>query len=255
MTRESFFAGSFYPNNKDELLRLFASFESCKQAYNPKAVIVPHAGYIYSGSTANLAYSALSGTSLERFVIIAPSHKYAYDGVSLCEFSSYATPFGEIKADLDLAHYLRKRHNLECYPQAHAEHSSETQLPFLKHYKPNSKVLELIYSNSSVELLACIIEDLLLLGDVGIIISTDLSHFYTLDEAKKLDQNCLDAIANLDEQSLRSKCEACGTLGVEAMLRVAKKLDLKPHILNYTTSAEASGDESRVVGYTTAVFE
>jgi AmmeMemoRadiSam system protein B len=87
-----------------------------------------------------------------------------------------------------------------------------------------------------------------------VIISTDLSHFYTLEKAKKLDNICLNAIENLDIEMLGEGCEACGMIGVEAMIRSAKKLGLNSHILDYRTSADSSGDESRVVGYVSAYF-
>lgn len=261
MIREMSVAGSFYPARDAELERYFEEFNKIyteKHTFpnvDSKAVIVPHAGYIYSGYTANIAYKVLQNSSVNNFVVIGPSHRVAFDGVSMCDNKGYETPFGDIKSATEIVKDLKKKFHLPFFNNVHAEHSTEVQFPFIKHYLEDVNIVELVYSNVEAKYLSEIIDYLLEHEDCGVIISTDLSHFYTLENANKLDEICLQAIAKLDLNSLHSGCEACGILGVEAMIMSAKKLGLKSTILDYRTSADVSGDANKVVGYVSAYFD
>jgi hypothetical protein len=144
--------------------------------------------------------------------------------------------------------------NISHYPEAHHEHSTEVQMPFIKHYFPDAKVIEIVYAYAEPSLIEPIIAYCLNQGDVAVVISTDLSHYYSQDEANHIDEICLEAIRDENTAELHQGCEACGMIGVEAMLNVAKKKGLKSTILDYRTSADASGDTARVVGYTSALF-
>jgi AmmeMemoRadiSam system protein B len=253
-------AGSFYPAQTDEIKRYFEHFNKVYDAKSTlpniksRAVIVPHAGYIYSGYTANIAYKILQNSDVSNFVVIGPSHRVGFRGISLCEDQSYETPFGEIQSDQDMVNELKQMFNLKTLIQ-HAEHSTEVQFPFIKHYLPHAKIVELIYGDVEPKTLCEIIDFLLNKEDYGVIISTDLSHFHNLNDANKLDNICLNAIVSLDTDMLENGCEACGKIGIKAMLMSAKKLDLKPHLLDYRTSADVSDDTSRVVGYVSGCFE
>lgn len=257
--RKTSVAGTFYPDNSDELLRYFNHFtaEYDKHMRLPlcysKAVIVPHAGHIYSGFTANVAYRVLALSGIKNFVVIGPSHRFSFEGISLCEESEYATPFGNIQSDLEVVNELKEAFGLET-KIVHNEHSTEVQFPFIKHHIPNAKIVELIYGQIDTEFLSKIIDFVYQKKDWGVVISTDLSHFYDLSQAKLLDNICINAVKNLDLSQLHKGCEACGALGVEAMIKSAKKLNLSATILDYRTSADASGDKSRVVGYLSACF-
>ncbi len=260
MKREMSVSGSFYPAREVELERYFEHFNELYEEKNnlpnikTKAVIVPHAGYIYSGYTANIAYRILQLSGIKNFVVIGPSHRVAFGGVSLCNFSNYDTPFGSIESADDIAGKLRAEFELECLSDAHHEHSTEVQFPFIKHYMSEVKIVELVYSQANADDISKIIDFVLALDDCGVIISTDLSHFHNLEMANHLDNICLDSIENLDIEKLGSGCEACGIIGVKAMLQSAKKLSLKSRLLDYRTSADASDDSSRVVGYMSACF-
>lgn len=259
MKREMSVAGSFYPARDVELERYFEHFtqlyeeESILPSIKARAVIVPHAGYIYSGYTANIAYRLLALSGLKNFVVLGPSHRVAFEGVSISQAQSYATPFGDIDASRTLYKHLQESFALR-ETIVHAEHSTEVQFPFIKHYIPDAKIIELIYGRTEPNALSDIIDEVLSLPDTGVIISTDLSHFYTLKEANQLDRLCVQAVEALDISLLHRGCEACGILGVEGMLLSAKKRHLKAHILDYRTSADASDDTSRVVGYLSAAF-
>ena len=259
MTRQMSVAGTFYPARENEIDRYFEYFNKLyEQAKIPnvrsKAVIVPHAGYVYSGYTASIAYRVLQNSNIKTFVVIGPSHKMAFEGVSLCAAQSYETPLGSLRSSVELVEDLRENFNLRTILNPHAEHSTEVQFPFIKHYLGNVNIVELVYGAVKPEFLSEIIDFILKKEDCGVIISTDLSHFYTLEDANTLDNICLNAIKNVDIHQLHHGCEACGMIGVEAMLLSAKKLGLRSNILDYRTSADASDDTSRVVGYLSAYF-
>ncbi len=260
MTRRESVAGSFYPASENEIRRYFGYFSEIfdKHASLPdiktRSVIVPHAGYVYSGFSANVAYRVLQKSGVKKFVVIGPSHRVAFQGWSMCDFSTYATPLGALDGWEEMYEKLSRNFKPECYLQAHAEHSTEVQFPFIKYYVPDAKIVEIVYSDEDPKALAKVIEFIMQDRECGVIISTDLSHFYDLDSAKKLDAICIDAIEHLDPKLLHRGCEACGKIGVEAFLEVAKTHSFSPVVLDYRTSADASGDTSRVVGYLSVAF-
>jgi AmmeMemoRadiSam system protein B len=140
-------------------------------------------------------------------------------------------------------------------PKAHEkEHSTEVQMPFIKYYFPHNKVIELIYGDTPAQTLANLITALLQNKDNVVVISSDLSHFYSLEEAKRYDNNCLRGVANLDIKVLQKGCKACGLIGIQAMILAANQLKLSSKLLDYRTSADTSGDSSSVVGYVSAMF-
>jgi len=261
MKREMSVAGSFYPDSADELKRYFEHFnkilEDNKIEIKDKSrmIIVPHAGYVYSGFTANMAYKVLQNSNIKKFVVIGPSHRVAFEGISICEANYYDTPFGEIKADLDILKTIKKEFSLHNIAEAHFEHSTETQFPFLKYYIKDVEIVELVYSKANSADISAVIDFILAKYDYGIIISTDLSHFYDLEQAKKLDNICLNALNDLDINILNRGCEACGKKGVEAVMLSATKLNMVHKLLDYRTSADFSKDESRVVGYMSGYFQ
>ena len=262
-TRESAVAGAFYPADRENIEKMFAHFNSVLESHlkdknllklKSRAIIVPHAGYIYSGFTANVAYRLLKNSDVKKVVVIGPSHRVYLEGVSISDYDSFHTPMGKIPIDRELVAKLKAKFHLRLHEEAHHEHSTEVQVPFLQEYLPNITIVELVYGKEDPKHLAQIIEYLLEDPTIGIVISTDLSHYYSLEEAKRLDSICLEAVANEDVTLLHKGCEACGKIGVEAMLIAAKAKGLKPLILDYRTSADASGDKSQVVGYMSAAF-
>jgi len=251
MTRHSSFAGSFYPNDPNAIKSIFTGFKKSQSSISSekiKAVIVPHAGYIYSGYTANSVYANLDVANYSRIAIIGPSHRIYFKGTSISLHTKFDTPFGELGIDTSYAKYLLSKFDLGFAQEVHAEHSTEVQVPFIMHYLPSLPIIEMIYSNEESSRLVPVIEQLIS-SDTLVVISTDLSHFKNLKEANRLDSICLDAITDLDVNKLHSGCEACGFIGVEAMIQAAKNLNLKASISDYSTSADETHDESSVVGY------
>ena len=258
--RQMSVAGTFYPDEEVELQRYFEHFNKIYNKNNTlanlkaKAVIVPHAGYIYSGYTANIAYKTLHNSKIKNYVVIGPSHRVGFDGISLCQEQNYATPSGNIKSSEILVNELKDKFHLQTILNPHAEHSTEVQFPFIKHYLNEANIVELVYGHVDSESISKIINFILEKDDFGVIISTDLSHFHNLKDANKIDNICLNAIKTLDIKLLQSGCEACGITGVEAMIKSANSLGLTSTILDYRTSADASEDTSKVVGYLSACF-
>jgi AmmeMemoRadiSam system protein B len=261
--RKAVVAGQFYPGSADGLEEMFSHFnatlekalsDSALLQTKTRAVVAPHAGYIYSGFTANVAYRLLARSGAATVVVIGPSHRVGFAGASVGDFEAYETPLGDLAADMGLADTIRHRYGFGFLPQAHAEHSTETQFPFIRRYLPNARMVEVVYGQESPATIAQMVAWLLARPDTAVVISTDLSHFYTLEEAKKRDAVCLHAINRLDPQLLHRGCEACGIIGLEGMIEAASELELKPLILDYRTSADASGDIERVVGYVSAAF-
>ncbi len=263
-TRKAAVQGFFYP---DDCLKVNAYFEKFNQSFQaisipedirniiPRAIIVPHAGYIYSGFTANFAYRFLQKSKTKRIIVIGPSHHHYFKGISGSYYEKYETPCGELEIDSPYLFALAKEFDIGFEPKAHEkEHSTEVQMPFIKHYFPQSKIIELIYGDTKVKNLAPLIKALLENRDNVVVISSDLSHFHNLEEAKILDKNCLKAVSKLDLNEISNGCEACGLIGIQAMILTAKQLKLSSKLLDYRTSANASNDSSSVVGYMSAMF-
>ncbi|WP_456433489.1 AmmeMemoRadiSam system protein B [Nitratifractor sp.] len=256
--------GAFYPGSCAEIDRMIDHFngildealtdKSVLEA-KPRAIIAPHAGYVYSGFTANVAHRILGNSLPKRVVVIGPSHHVYFEGVSVGLHDLYQSPCGDVPVDRAYAEELARRFGLVFVPEAHKkEHSTETQIPFVHHYEPEAKVVELIYGRIDYTALVPIIDAILADPDNAVVISSDLSHFYTLEQAKRLDNICLAGVAEEDVSLLDKGCEACGILGIKAIVAVAKEHGWKTQLLDYRTSANASGDTSRVVGYMSALI-
>ena len=254
-------SGQFYPDSKKEILKYINHFNTVlkdnnisKQYNNAKAIIVPHAGYIYSGFTANLAYKQIPN-GIKNIIVIGPSHKFAFEGASVALYDTYPTSLGDLNINSSLSGELINSFSfLSFIEQVHCEHSTETQFPFIKYYLPDVNVVEIVYSKIDYLNLSKVVEKLLENEDNFVVISTDLSHFYDLKTAHTLDNICLNSIKNKEINIQENGCEACGIIGVKAVLDVAQKQKLNVEILDYRTSADASNDTNRVVGYTSAVI-
>ncbi len=255
LKRKMSVSGSFYPDKKEDILSSFEyfndlisnQFEDKLFKKNQKALIVPHAGYKYSGFSANLAYRNVTQTP-RRVVVIGPSHSVAFSGVSLKEYSFYETPLGNIKADSDYMSFLKSK--FEFVSIEHEEHSTEVQFPFIKHYFEEAEMVEIVYGHKSD--LDNIVEEVLNSEDTLLLISTDLSHFNEQKKANELDNNCIKGIETLDIELLQ-RGEACGMQGVVSLLRVCKKIGLHVKSVDYRTSGDITGDMDSVVGYYSAI--
>lgn len=262
--RESSVAGSFYPNNCYEVTHHITQFNKFlensdfipKLEFKPKAIIVPHAGYIYSGFTANAAYSLLETLSPKRVLVIGPSHRVAFKGASVIPFDEFQTPCRNIQIDKEYSNELIKEFDfIDFNEDAHHEHSTETQMPFIHYYLPNAKVVEIVYGDISYEEISKIVSKALAdHEDTFVVISTDFSHFHDLKTANHLDGIGLEAIKKLDLDIWNSGTEACGRIGVKALLKSSNEFSFKSRVLDYRTSFETTKDDQSVVGYVSAVI-
>lgn len=258
--RKSVVSGSFYPDKKEEILKYINHFNSIKTNNETfedvKAIIVPHAGYIYSGFTANLAYQLVSSSKkdIKRVLVIGPSHRAYLKGASVVLYDEYETPLGNLKIDKEFSQNLIDKYDfLEFNVECEFEHSTETQAPFIKYYFGEVQLVEIVYGEIDYEDLSKVINEILADKQNFVVISTDLSHFYTLEEANKKDNICLEAIVKKDLKMF-DYCEACGKTGVKAIINWAIKNNYETKVLNYCTSADVTKDKSRVVGYTSALI-
>ena len=266
--RKAVVSGSFYPNDEKEIKNYIKHFNqgfSLEEDSNvkkivPRAIISPHAGYIYSGFTANLAFNLASNSPInmqkfKRVIVIGPSHKVFLEGASIALFNEYETPLGNIKIDLEYSQKLKEKYDFLVFDEElHYEHSTETQAPFIKNYFNDLEIIEIVYGKIDYQNLSKLIDELLEDKNNFIVISTDLSHFHTLNKAKSLDNICLNAIAKRDLNLFDKGCEACGITGVKAMINSCLKNHLITNVLHYCTSYDRTQDDSSVVGYASVLI-
>jgi AmmeMemoRadiSam system radical SAM enzyme/AmmeMemoRadiSam system protein B len=262
-SRQMSVAGTFYSASCEEIKKQFTHFSNLLKQSDfkyeeksvPRAIIVPHAGYSYSGFTANVAYRVVKSEKIKRVLLIGPSHKVAFQGTSVALFDKYKTPCGDINIDTNYSQNLIKNfESISFNEKAHQEHSTETQAPFIKEYFPNASIVELVYGDEEFQNISKIIDAAIKDNTTFVVISTDLSHFYTKVEAQKRDNICLEALGKLDVNIWNKGCEACGRVGVKAMIVSANRFKFKSKLLDYRTSADVTKDLSRVVGYTSCII-
>ena len=255
-------AGSFYPKSCTDLEHRFASFRNRAQReqralsqHTPRAIIVPHAGYVYSGYTADLAYRTALKSRAKRVIVIGPSHHLYFKGVAAAGYDAFKTPCGLLRSDERYLGQLKEKFIFNATQEPFSkEHSTEVQLPFINHYLPQMKVIELVYGDITVDKLSRLMHYLLRDPKNLLVISSDLSHFHTKRVAQQHDFVCLDGVEERDLKRLQEGCEACGKRGIEAIVRTAGTIGLKSELIDYRTSADASGDTTKVVGYMSAFF-
>ena len=254
-------AGIFYPKRCSRLIGMFEHFEnraanSAKPlSHNiPRALIVPHAGYRYSGYTADLVYRAARRSRAKRVIVLGPSHRVYFKGISGAAYDALKTPCGLLGTDKAYLKKLKGNYPIGFVRKAHeSEHSTEVQFPFIYRYLPLMPVVELIYGDVDEKVLRSLVDTLLKNPKNLLIVSTDLSHYFPIDRAHQLDYNCLDAVRELDPKKLKH-CKACGKAGLSALLSSGKTLGLRSELIDYRTSADATGDKKKVVGYMGAMM-
>ncbi|MBU4486847.1 MAG: AmmeMemoRadiSam system protein B [Candidatus Delongbacteria bacterium] len=249
--------GSFYPSNEKELEEMMSRFDKIVQVeegVKPKAIIVPHAGLFYSGLTAAYAYKNAHGHKYRSAVIFAPSHRVAFYGMSGADFDEFQFIGRNFKVNRELTETLKKKNNLVSIDQAHLlEHSAEIQLPFIKKYLDVESISVFVYGEIEYDKISYVLEDVVSEGKDLVIISSDLSHYHPYEACKRIDQNIIDGIKELDIAKI-DKGEACGMAGIKAMVNCAITYKLKPLILDYRNSGDIIKDRSGVVGYLSAIF-
>jgi hypothetical protein len=252
-------AGQFYPDDPDQLSSLVnALLEEAKDLSLPsiKALIVPHAGYIYSGPVAAAAYAGLrlQSGSIHRVVLLGPSHRVPFRGIATCSAHAYETPLGAIKLDRQALDSLQHLPQVQELDSAHTdEHSLEVQLPFLQKLLRQFTLVPLVVGECAAEQVAEVLQQLW--GDDGtlIVISSDLSHYHPYAEAQFLDQKTSEAIITLKPEQIHYE-DACGRNPINGMLLAARYHQLKCKIADLRNSGDTAGSRDRVVGYGAYIF-
>jgi len=252
-------AGLFYPDNPIELKRTVADLLAHAGAGvarpAPKALIVPHAGYIYSGAVAASAYSALADLRgrIRRVVLLGPTHRVPVRGLALPEAERFATPLGEVPLDCAGMQALAGLPQVVRSAAAHQmEHSLEVQLPFLQQVLGDFQLLPLAVGDASAAEVAEVLEQVWGGDETLIVISSDLSHFLPDALARQVDGETVKAILALNPHLNHE--QACGATPVNGLLLAAKRHGLHPVALDVRNSSDTAGDPERVVGYAAFAF-
>jgi len=254
-------AGLFYPTDanvlSDMVNKELAQAKIPSEGHIPKALIVPHAGYIYSGEIAASAYNYLQPIrhTIKHVVIIGPSHRVAFNGLALSSADYFTTPLGNIRLDKQSQEKLSHITGVHVSDQAHAtEHSLEVQLPFLQQSLDDFSIIPIVAGNASPELVAQVIETLWGGPETLIVISSDLSHYHDYQTAQQLDSMTSQAILDLNFDAIHSN-NACGCIGVNGLLKFAHKHQLIPSVIDLRNSGDTAGSKDSVVGYGAYLFE
>ena len=242
-------AGIFYPDNRKDLENLFNRFDNGHVAnYSSRIIIVPHAGYVYSGQTAFNTYKFLD-KSVKNIFIFAPSHYERLYGCVTSSYDSFETPSGSLNVNTELAKEFAQFCDCDInYAAFEKEHSLEVQLPFIKYFLPDAKIIPVLYGCENFKNLTESISHFYQNKENAFVISSDLSHFYPEKEASKIDNYTAKMIEENNLSNFEQE-QACGAVGICGLIEFAKKKDYSLIRKGLINSAAATGDSSRVVGY------
>jgi MEMO1 family protein len=252
-------AGLFYPDDADTLREMVSGFlASAVQTDKapPKAIIVPHAGYIYSGPVAASVYARLSGgrDKIHRVVLLGPSHRVGFHGLAVSGASTFRTPLGDIPIDRQALDSALELPQVVRFDAAHAtEHSLEVQLPFLQLLLEDFELVPLVVGDASSQEVAEVLQRLWGGPETLVVISSDLSHFHDYATACRLDRATSESIVALHPERLGYD-DACGRIPVSGMLLLAKRLGLQGELVDLRNSGDTAGDKQQVVGYGAYAF-
>ena len=253
-------AGSFYPKQASELNTLldkYLSLETVKIA-SPKAIIAPHAGYIYSGETAASIYSNIEQIKdkVRRVVLLGPTHRVYVKGIALPSNTHFASPLGNVSIDTQSLNKISKHSFVDYIDEAHAqEHSLEVHIPFLQKVLNNFVLLPILVGEASPGQVAIILNELWGGEETLIVISSDLSHFLDYETAAKTDNKTTQLIENFDYEHIGSK-QACGCMPMRGLLKLAQEKNMSIQTVDVRNSGDTAGTKDRVVGYGAyALFE
>lgn len=252
-------AGMFYPSASQELRTMLQEFlaAAAPAGVAPKALIVPHAGYIYSGPVAATAYAQLRAAreEIRRIVLLGPSHRVPFRGLALSSAQVFATPLGDVPLDLEAAEAVRRLPQVQVLDQAHAlEHSLEVQLPFLQEVLDEFTLVPLVVGDASATEVAEVLEVLWGGPETRIVISSDLSHYHDYETARRMDAATSRAIEALEGDAIGYE-DACGRIPVTGLLAVARRHGLQAHTLDLRSSGDTAGPRDQVVGYGAYAFD
>ena len=266
--RQPAYNGTFYSSDKTKLATEIDTYLenalSADKYPDAKGIIVPHAGYVYSGQVAAYSYVSISELNPSKVIILAPSHRYSFEKGSVIPEGLYRSPLGDVKIDVS-ASELSQKESMTFLKAAHeAEHSIEVQIPFIQKVFPSADIVPVLIGTQNTLLCASIATDIASIyknekSTPLVVISTDLSHFHRYDEAVKIDNTTVQSITEFDEdsfyRSIQKGSEACGFAAIYTGFKLLKIFGAKTcKKLMYKNSGDTSGEKNRVVGYMAAVI-
>lgn len=250
-------AGLFYPADPRQLAQEIRDFLAAARPHtlSPKALIAPHAGYIYSGAIAASAYATLQDVSphIRRVVLLGPTHRVAVRGLALPDAEAFDTPLGQVKLDTEGMRAIAHLPQVTISGEAHAlEHSLEVQLPFLQSVLSDFVLLPLAVGTATADEVAEVLEAIWGGEETLIVISSDLSHYLPYAMAQSVDGKTVQDIVSM-HTGLNHE-QACGATPINGMILAARKHDLVPHLLDLRNSGDTAGSKNQVVGYASIAF-
>lgn len=256
-------AGTFYPADPQRLeamVRGFLAEATVPSLKDVRAVIAPHAGYIYSGPTAGYAFKVWEGLPQRPYTIylMGPAHYVYVPGAAVGQFSHFLSPLGEVPVAEELVEALLSQGEpfLEANRAHQPEHCLEVELPFLQVIFGNHfRIVPILFGDVDPADVAIRLVDFLTKDpNALVVVSSDLSHYHDYWTARRLDQAFLDAVVKGNLQDAQ-KGEACGLLPILTLMHLALRLGWRPHPLDYRNSGDTAGDKARVVGYAAVAYE
>ena len=253
-------AGQFYPADavvlRGQLDQLYAHAKSSATPGKVKALIAPHAGYIYSGQTAANAYQTVRARAdeIERVILLGPAHRVAVSGLATSSADYFTTPLGDVALDREAIGRIEAMPQVTRFDPAHRqEHSLEVHLPFLQTLLGSFTLVPLVVGDSPPDEVAEVIQALWGGDETLIVISSDLSHFHSYQQAQQMDRRTTQAILDLDLDAIGYE-DACGRVPIRGLLKTVRRHGLTPQLVDLCNSGDTAGSKDRVVGYGAYVF-
>lgn len=246
-------AGSFYPADPHELRRMVEGYLAAVHPAGPapKAIIAPHAGFIYSGPVAASGYARLAQARdvIRRVVLIGPSHRVPFHGLAVTSAEAYASPLGTVPIDREAVDRIAGLPEVGLLDAAHGpEHSLEVHLPFLQVVLDTFSLVPIVAGQAAAPTVAKVLDALWGGPETVFVISSDLSHYLDYDSARALDARTRAAIEGLDPNAIGHE-QACGRVPVSGLLDLARTRHLSVETLDLRNSGDTAGPRNGVVGY------
>jgi len=263
--RKPAYAGSFYPETRSELMSMIEHLTNrVKQLHitsppntSLKALIMPHAGYMYSGITAAHISLVLKENQFKRVIVLAPDHRVGFTGGAISDVTAYETPLGRIPLNQDSATLRGNEYLFQAIPASdRLEHSVEVVLPFLQYFLKNFELIPIVLGHDSglADRVSAALDPLMDQNTL-LVASSDLSHYLSYQEAMGRDRETIKMILDLNAGKLLTRENAaCGRIPILVMINMARRHGWQPMLLHYSNSGDTSGDHSRVVGYAAIAF-
>ncbi len=252
-------AGSFYPGDRLELTAVVNGFlAACRSnAPAPKAIIAPHAGYIYSGPIAASAYARVANArdTITRVILLGPSHRVPLRGLAVSSAEAFATPLGQVSVDLAALARIKHLPQVSISDEAHRqEHSLEVHLPFLQVALADFSLVPLVVGDATAQEVEEVLEILWGGPETLIVVSSDLSHYHDYRTAQRLDQATSAAITALRPEDIDYE-QACGRNPILGLLAAARRHGMHGETIDLRNSGDTAGPRDQVVGYGAYVFQ